>query len=86
MGFEEVGQEVNASDAAFLYVLFTFQFFLSLFGIYNFFKKLYGTPEFKKENKVTPIKLCIQIFVVFLVMFWMHHTYDLIKKDKSLQN
>ena len=82
MGFEEVGQNYKASDAAFLYVLFTFQFFVCTFGTYMFFKKLYGSPEYKKEKKVTPFKLCIQVFLIFLNAFWMYHTYTLIRLDK----
>ena len=59
MGLEEVGQNYKASDAFFLYILCFFQFSVSAFGTYMFFKKLYGTPEYKKEKKVTPFKLCL---------------------------
>lgn len=63
--FENIGdQETKAtvggsSDAAFLFVLFTFQFFVTCYGIYTWCKKLLGTPQYKKEKKVTPLKLCV---------------------------
>lgn len=47
------------SDAAFLYVLFTFQFFVACYGTVIFFKKLFGDKEYKKEKKVTGPKLII---------------------------
>ena len=43
-----------------------------------FYKKLTGTPEYKKEKKVTPVKLTIQVFLILLNVFWMTNTYRLI--------
>ena len=34
----------GSSDSAFLFVLITFQFFVTVYGIYTWFKKLFGTP------------------------------------------
>lgn len=34
----------GSSDAAFLFVLFTFQFFVTIYGLYTWFKKITGTP------------------------------------------
>lgn len=63
--FENIGdQEFKASiggsnDSAFLFVLFTFQFIVTVYGVYTWLKKLFGTPQYKKEKKVTSLKLCI---------------------------
>lgn len=72
------------SDAAFLYVLFTFQFFVCTFGTYMFFRKLCGSKEYQKEKKVTALKLCIQIFLIVLNAFWMYHTWRLIELDHEM--
>lgn len=58
---------------------------MTVYGIYTWFKKLFGTPQFKKEKKVTPLKLCVQLFLIALNIFWMVHTYNLIKLDKEIQ-
>jgi preprotein translocase subunit Sec63 len=50
---------MGGGDSAFLYVLFTFQFFVSAFGIYQFCRKAFGSKEYKKEKRVTPFKLCM---------------------------
>ena len=76
----------KGGDAAFLYVLFTFQFFVTVFGIYMFFRKLCGSPEYKKEKKVTAPKLCIQVFLIALNLFWMNHTYKLIQLDQEMKD
>lgn len=57
---------------------------MTLYGIYTWFKKLFGTPQYKKEKKVTALKLCIQLFLIALNCFWMCHTYNLIQLDKEL--
>jgi len=49
----------KAMDAAFLYVLFTFQAFVCILGIYMFFAKLFGSKEYQKKKKVTAFKLCL---------------------------
>ena len=77
--------EKNGSDALFLYFLFTFQFFVSCFGCVMFYKKMTGTPEYKKEKKVTPVKLTIQFFLIILNVFWMTNTYRLIQIDIAMQ-
>ena len=78
----KVGQN---SDAAFLFVLITFQFLVTCFGIYMFFKKIFGSPEYKKEKKVTPFKLYLNLFLIVLNASWMYHTYTLILLDKEIQ-
>ena len=50
-----------------------------------FYKKLTGTPEYKKEKKVTPVKLTIQVFLILLNVFWMTNTYRLIQIDIAMQ-
>lgn len=48
--FENIDdQEFKASiggsqDAAFLFVLITFQFFVTFYGLYTWYKKITGTP------------------------------------------
>ena len=76
--------KMGGSDAAFLYVLFTFQFFVCTFGTYMFFAKLFGSKEYKREKKVTAPKLCIQFFLILLNAFWMWHTYKLIALDNEM--
>ena len=54
---QETGEEIpeepgdysqfhKQQDAAFLYVLFTFQFFVCCFGTFMFFRKLFGSKEY----------------------------------------
>jgi preprotein translocase subunit Sec63 len=50
-----------------------------------FYKKMTGTPEYKKEKKVTPVKLTIQFFLIILNVFWMTNTYRLIQIDIAMQ-
>ena len=68
----------HKSDAAFLYVLFTFQFFVICFGTFKFFRKLCGSKEYQKENKVSAVKLLVLFFLILLNAFWMHNTVKLI--------
>ena len=75
----------GSSDAAFLFVLITFQFMVTCFGLYTFYHKLFGDAEYKKRKKVTSLKLCIQLFLIALNLFWMYHTYSLIQMDKEIQ-
>lgn len=58
---------------------------MTCYGAYTWFKKMFGTAQYKKEKKVTPLKLCIQLFLIALNVFWMVHTYNLIKLDKEIQ-
>jgi len=48
------------------------------------YKKIFGTPEYKKEKKVTPLKLYINFFLIILNASWMYHTYTLILLDKEI--
>jgi len=75
---------MGGSDAAFLYVLFTFQVFVIIFGSYMFFCKLFGSKDYKREKKVTGTKLCLQFFLIMMNGFWMWHTYKLIKLDNEM--
>lgn len=75
----------GSNDAAFLFVLICFQFFVTAYGMYTWYRKLTGTPQYKKEKKVTPVKLCIQLFLIALNIFWMYHTHNLILLDKEIQ-
>jgi preprotein translocase subunit Sec63 len=42
------------------------------------FKKAFGSPAYKREKKVTTVKLVIQIVLIVLNGFWMLNTYRLI--------
>ena len=50
-----------------------------------FYKKVTGTPEYKKQKKVTPFKLCLQVFLIVANTFWMYNTYYLIQLDAEIQ-
>lgn len=53
--------------------------------MYKLITKFFGSKEFKRKNKVTPLKLCLQFFFLMLNFFWMYHTYTLIELDKEMQ-
>jgi hypothetical protein len=40
-----------------------------------------ASEEEKREKKITPIKICIQIFLIVLNTWWMYHTFVLIQLD-----
>jgi Na+-driven multidrug efflux pump len=76
----------DKSDAAFLFVLFTFQFFVACYGTIVFFQKLLGSKEYQKEKKVTAPKLTIQFVLIVLNLFWMWNTSKLIAIDTEMQD
>ena len=47
-GFHDKGKPNfgHKSDAVFLYVLITFQIFVTIFGLYKFFRKACGSAEY----------------------------------------
>ena len=85
MAEEEKSFNERHSDSAFLYFLFTFQCIVCLFGIYMWFKKFFGSPAYRREKKVTPFKLTLQLIMIVLNIFWMANTYRLIQVDIALQ-
>lgn len=76
----------HQSDAAFLYVLFTFQFGVATYGVIKFFRKLCGSKEYQIENNVKPWKLILLAFLILLNLFWMHHTVKLIDIDNEMKD
>ena len=58
---------------------------VSIFGIYKLVVKMFGSKEYKRKNKVTPLKLSIQFVLILINFFWMYHTYELILLDKEIQ-
>ena len=47
-------------------------------------KKAFGSPAYKREKKVTPVKLFIQVLLIILNLFWMTNTYRLIQIDVAM--
>jgi hypothetical protein len=47
-------------------------------------KKAFGSPAYKREKKVTPLKLVIQLVLIVLNGFWMCNTYRLIQIDVAM--
>ena len=76
----------HKSDAAFLYVLFTFQFSVGIYGIFKFFRKMCGSKEYQLENKVGPVKLMVLAALILVNGFWMHHTLKLIDIDNEMKD
>ena len=65
--------------------LFTFQFFVTMFGIYRLYSKITASPKEKREKKITTPKLCVLAMLLTVNGFWMYHTYCLISLDAELQ-
>jgi preprotein translocase subunit Sec63 len=54
------------------------------FGCFMWLKKFFGSPAYKREKKVTTVKLVIQIVLIILNGFWMLNTYRLIQIDVAM--
>jgi len=84
--YQQAPNGMAGSDAAFLYFLFTFQFFVSVFGTVMFYFKITGTKEYQREKKVTKPKLFMQMLILIVNVFWMYHTYLLIQLDNEMKD
>ena len=75
----------RGEDAAFLYVLITFQFFVFMAILYKLFYQLFGSAEYKKEYKVSLTKVMITLVLLCVVAIWANNTYDLIQKESFMK-
>ena len=66
------------SDAAYLFVMITFQFFVTCYGLTKLYWRTFGTKEYKKEHNVKWWKLILQFFLIIVNVYWMWNTYKLI--------
>ena len=48
------------------------------------YHKAFGSPAYKREKKVTTTKLCVQLCLIILNVFWMTNTYRLIQIDIAM--